>query len=53
MLLPGSQAMKKAPCGSWSTAIRPASITSNGPAWTDPPCSLTFAAVASALSTVT
>jgi hypothetical protein len=49
----GSQTMKKAPCGSWITAIRPASMTSNGGACTLAPSSAAFAAASSALSTVT
>jgi hypothetical protein len=49
----GSQAPNIAPVGSAITAIRPMSMTSNGPAWTVPPSSLVRAAVSSALATVT
>ena len=50
---PGCQTMKKAPCGSWMTAIRPASMTSNGGAWTVAPSSPARSAAWSALSTHT
>ena len=45
--------MKNAPCGSWITAIRPTSMTSNGGACTVAPSWPAFSAAASALSTVT
>ena len=53
MLCRGSHTSKNAPCGSWITAIRPASITSNAGACTVAPSSLARSAAASALSTVT
>ena len=52
MLSFGSQGMKKAPWGSWTTAMRPTSITSKGGATTFAPSSLALSAVASALSTL-
>ena len=52
MLLFGSQIRNQAPCGSWMTAIRPTSITSNAGAWTVPPSSVARFAVSSALCTV-
>ena len=43
--------MNAAPWGSAHTAIRPASMTSNGSIRADPPASVTFFAVSSVLST--
>ena len=48
-----SQTQNTAPSGSAQTAIRPASMTSNGSVRTLPPASRTFATVSSALSTRT
>ena len=48
----GSQTSKKAPCGSWMTAMRPTSITSKAGAWTVAPSFCALSAAASALSTV-
>ena len=45
------QTQNTAPSGSVKTAIRPASMTSNGSITTFPPASRTFDAVSSALST--
>ena len=53
MLSRGSQTAKKAPVGSWTSAIRPASITSNGSIATVPPLSAAARAASSALVTVT
>ena len=47
------QTQNAAPSGSAKTAIRPASMTSNGAVRTRPPASTTFDAVSSALSTQT
>ena len=47
------QTQNAAPSGSVNTAIRPASMTSNGSVMTLPPASRTFEAVSSALSTHT
>jgi hypothetical protein len=53
MCLPGCHTWNTAPAGSCSTAMRPASITSNGGASTVPPSSLARFAASSALATVT
>ena len=53
LCLPACQTQNAAPSGSVKTAIRPASITSNGSFTTAPPASRTFDAVSSALSTET
>ena len=53
MLDPGSQTASAAPVGSASTAIRPASMTSNGSAMRLAPSSFALAAAASADATVT
>ncbi len=53
MLLPGCQSAIIAPCGSASTDMRPASITSNGPCSTLAPSDSAFSVVASTSSTVT
>jgi len=50
---PACQMPNIAPAGSAITAIRPAVITSKGPAWTCPPSSAAFAAASSAFATVT
>ncbi len=47
------QTQNTAPSGSLKTAIRPASMTSNGSITTPPPASRTLDAVSSALSTQT
>ena len=47
LCLPACQTAKTAPCGSFRTAIRPASGTSIGGARTAPPSSVAFATVAS------
>ena len=47
------QTQNAAPSGSAKTAIRPASMTSNGSITAAPPASRTFDAVSSALSTQT
>lgn len=49
----GSQGRKNAPCGSWMTAMRPASSTSKAGACTVAPSSAARSAVASALATET
>ena len=53
MLARGCQMQKTAPVGSWSVAMRPASITSNGSASTFAPSSRARSVTASASSTVT
>ena len=53
MLSRACHTAKNAPVGSWIMAIRPASITSKGPAITVAPSPEAFAAAASASSTVT
>ena len=53
LCLPGCQTQNTAPSGSLNTAIRPASVTSNGAINTRPPAASTFVAVSSALSTQT
>ena len=53
MALRDCHAQKTAPVGSWSVAMRPASITSNGSASTFAPSSRALAVIASASSTVT
>src|SRR5579871_6387815 len=53
MVSPGCQMLNTAPPASMHTAIRPAVITSNGPASTDPPAALTASAALSAFVTFT